>query len=279
MGVAYRSFGFRKKGIHNFKTIIGMKIYICDINKLKISDEYEHIISQLNSSLQKEINRFRQRSGQLTALTREILFSNVMQEQFYNKNPVIDRNEFGKPFVSALKNPDGSMCSEIEYQDFDFSITHSGNLTAIAFGTGSIGIDLEPLDRVNDFKKLLRFFTEKEQNRMLNSAYPEREFFHVWTYREAFSKAEGTGLTLFEKYPVEIDYKNARVSFQGKKYYFYEYIINTLNKFDSDVYTDYQITVCTLNNNESIEPVIIDNTMWPQMLDRFLQRSASIAYK
>ena len=256
-----------------------MKIYICDIEKTKIADQYDSIITRLDEARQKEITRFRQKAGRLTALVREILFCAAMHETFEDKIPIIDRNKYGKPFVSKLKNPDGSSCGKQEYQGFDFNFTHSGNLVAIAFDNDSIGIDLEPYDRIKDYKKLLRFFTASEQSQILNANSPQKEFFRVWTYREAFSKAEGTGLTLFEKHPMDIDYENKNVLFYDKIFYFYEFFINTLNHFDSDIFTDYQISVCTNRKSLPTAPTIINDELWNSMLEIFYKRSSSIAYK
>ena len=53
-----------------------------------------------------------------------------------------------------------------------------------------------------------------------NADDPLRCFYRIWTVREAFSKEEGIGLSLFENEQPEIGYNSGTVNYRGKTLYF-----------------------------------------------------------
>ena len=88
----------------------------------------------------------------------------------------IEFPEHGKPFI-----PD----------EWDFNISHSGNLVACAFTRlGHIGIDVER-HRPIEPQRFKRYFSEEELAWMGNDA---RRFIELWTQKEAVIKASGIGL-------------------------------------------------------------------------------------
>lgn len=94
-------------------------------------------------------------------------------------------NSHGKP---ALK--DHAIC---------FNLSHSHDLAVIAIGHETdIGVDVEYEKSKPSWKKLAhRFFHPTEYQHLLNLAEEKqlRAFFQLWTRKEAFIKALGTGLS------------------------------------------------------------------------------------
>ena len=88
------------------------------------------------------------------------------------------RNKHGKPYFESLP-------------DFNFNISHSGNLTVIAVSDQNIGVDTEKL-RKPDFRVAKRF-CEDEYNYINKSPSPTT-FFEIWTKKEAYLKYLGEGL-------------------------------------------------------------------------------------
>ena len=239
-----------------------MEIYLCDIKELNIAERYEQLLTGLSVEEQRAITRFRQEEGRHRALVRELLLRRVLRETFGEVRIVLGKNAHGKPFIEEIIDGNGHFCM-IEHTDeakrrqakeeekdgcnpadrkegyrgmsqtdgedgyalFDFSISHSGDFVAIGFGSGRIGIDVEQVGRAKDFISLLRFYSEAERQWVLDAADPEDEFYRVWTFREAFSKEEGVGLSLFEKEDAAIDYAKRRVAFNGTEYGFFEYAL------------------------------------------------------
>jgi 4'-phosphopantetheinyl transferase len=92
-----------------------------------------------------------------------------------------------------------------------FNTSHSGDYAVFAFTrAGEVGVDIEcvrdEMPRRDDIVR--RYFAPEEQRQLL--ALPESEragaFFKLWTRKEAFVKARGTGLfSGLEKFEVSLD--------------------------------------------------------------------------
>jgi len=81
-----------------------------------------------------------------------------------------------------------------------FNLSHSGSLALLALGacSASLGVDLEQHLPERDFLSLARRnFAPEEANRLrgLCGDSLAREFYDLWTLKEAFVKARGDGLT------------------------------------------------------------------------------------
>jgi 4'-phosphopantetheinyl transferase len=77
----------------------------------------------------------------------------------------------------------------------DFNISHSGAYIVCAMAEeGKIGVDIEEIKSipVSDFTDQ---FSEKELNNILTSEDILQSFYTIWTQKEAFLKAIGTGLS------------------------------------------------------------------------------------
>ena len=154
---------------------------------------------------------------------RDRLFDRVFGPFFDGSIPDIIKNEHGKPVFA----PPGD--------NVHFNISHSGDFVVMAVGDHPVGVDVERVGRAKDHMKLAeRFYYEHEVLRVKNSDYGEREFYRIWTFREAFSKLVGVGLNLFGRADIRIDYDKNRVTFEGRDYVFFEY----------DIAEGYFLTVC-----------------------------------
>ncbi len=81
-----------------------------------------------------------------------------------------------------------------------FNLSHSNNIALLAIvANHEIGIDVEYLDRKNDWKGIIkRFYTADEQAGILELPEDQQQnaFFQMWTRKEAYMKALGLGLYL-----------------------------------------------------------------------------------
>jgi phosphopantetheinyl transferase len=100
----------------------------------------------------------------------------------------LDQNSWGKPVLAA-----GQAC-----QDLDFSVSHSGNLSAIAVsGSGAIGIDIEHCRPVSRQDRIIADLLGDGAASALARLPMHRQseaFLRLWTSAEAMMKAAGTGL-------------------------------------------------------------------------------------
>jgi 4'-phosphopantetheinyl transferase len=81
-----------------------------------------------------------------------------------------------------------------------FNLSHSNNIALLAIGLNhEIGVDIEFLDRKNDWKGIIkRFYTATEQKGILKLSEDQQQkaFFQMWTRKEAYMKVLGLGLHL-----------------------------------------------------------------------------------
>lgn len=77
------------------------------------------------------------------------------------------------------------------YPSFNFNISHSENILAVAFSDSPVGIDVEKIRDVN-LKIAQKYFSEEEKK----LAHNNDDFFYVWTRKEAYIKQSGKGLSV-----------------------------------------------------------------------------------
>lgn len=100
-------------------------------------------------------------------------------------------SNYGKPRLTDADNT----------SDLRFNLTHSHDLALLAVTRGrDLGVDVERLrDMERDGEPLAERFFSPRETAVLRSLPPElrREaFFHCWTRKEAYIKANGKGLSL-----------------------------------------------------------------------------------
>jgi 4'-phosphopantetheinyl transferase len=93
-------------------------------------------------------------------------------------------NAYGKPSLDAC--------------NVKFNVSHSGGVALIALTMGcSIGVDVERIRELNDVAQLARSCCTPREYVALLALPPaerNRQMFTVWTRKEAYAKALGTGL-------------------------------------------------------------------------------------
>jgi len=113
-----------------------------------------------------------------------------------------------KPLEDWKLGYDGSGRPRIEMRDTnrscaEVSISHSGTSACATLSlSGTPGVDIETMRSwSNDQKSLASYFHQAEQAYFLHCGETPEAFFHLWTRKEAVSKAVGLGLALdFEQF-------------------------------------------------------------------------------
>ncbi len=119
----------------------------------------------------------------------------------------------------------------------EISLSHSGEGLAVALSRAPVGVDIEPVQKLDREGVARRFFTERELAAYLEAdeAYREEAFLSIWTAKEAVFKSRGEGAFL----PFSIDtadftaYTDA-VTIEGKAY-----ILSAFSEMPSDVAVHY----------------------------------------
>lgn len=104
----------------------------------------------------------------------------------------------GKPFL-ADSHEDSCL---------QFNVSHSQEYALIGFTFNRlIGVDVEYLRPMPDAEQIAqRFFTAREFSLVQNAALKDRLFFQLWTAKEAYLKAIGTGLSgMLDRVEITLD--------------------------------------------------------------------------
>jgi 4'-phosphopantetheinyl transferase len=129
----------------------------------------------------REINlKYRHEDDRVRNLLGKLLLAEALRNSGYHSFTLedIQFNQFKKPYLS---------------DDFDFSISHSGAYVFCAIGVNmKLGIDIEEISPVNFFE-MTEVMNNYEWKHIRQSADPLKEYFKLWTLKEATIKAEGMG--------------------------------------------------------------------------------------
>jgi len=113
-------------------------------------------------------------------MSQSLLKTGLAEEYALNiKKCSLVTNIWGKPF---LRN----------YRDIHFSISHCRGGAALSIASCKTGIDIEKI-RPHSMLAGRKIFTEDEFAAVSQSLNPERDFFRIWTLKESYTKALGTG--------------------------------------------------------------------------------------
>lgn len=93
-------------------------------------------------------------------------------------------NGHGKPYLEGM--------AELHY-----NLSHSGSWCVCAVSAVTVGIDVEQI-REQKLDWVLPYLSEEEKDDLLGRAEGERirRFYEIWTMKESYVKAVGTGLSL-----------------------------------------------------------------------------------
>lgn len=111
---------------------------------------------------------------------RDYVFDYAVRDNGLDREQIkITKGAHGKPYI--------------EGDPFYFSISHCKGLVLVAVGDAEVGADCEKI-RPHDLRVLERVANENEKQRIMSSSDKAREFFRLWTMKEAYVKMIGTGI-------------------------------------------------------------------------------------
>lgn len=112
---------------------------------------------------------------------RSFAFTRLVLSGFLGREPELLREPDGKPYLKE--------------RELAFNLSHSGGLAVLAVGAAELGVDVEWMGRDVEFLTLARrFFARPEWEWLERQPDPREPFFRIWTRKEAYIKALGTGL-------------------------------------------------------------------------------------
>jgi len=165
---------------------------------------FNKLLDSADAGMKEKVLQYKFRPEQVARLYgRRLLYKLLCSYEFEGRFCIKDMkyNDWGKPYFS---NP---------YNDFDFSISHSGNMVVCAATDhhGKIGVDIEK-NEFRNFDTMQEYFTDKEWSSIKIAEDTDEALYKMWVRKEACIKAIGKGLFL----PLhEIDVSEDEVSLDG----------------------------------------------------------------
>lgn len=159
----------------------GIVIWLLCLHDLS-GEEIEHMVSRCDKARRERIERIKpELRKRQSAGAGYLLF--LLKKRFgIEEDAVILPG--GKPVF-------------LDNRDVCFSISHSGNYAALAFGETPLGMDMECVRQAN-LKVAKRFFRAEEYAYLAGKGGIEQadKFCEIWTAKEALVKASGDGLSM-----------------------------------------------------------------------------------
>ena len=211
------------------------KLYFATTDIIRNEADFQKLYLSASSERQLKTDKIRKPKDKKLSLLAEYLLNFALKEEGITDYTVL-KGEHGKPYI--------------ENENIFFNLSHSGKVCICAVSDKEVGCDVEKLGKAN-MKVAKRFFSPEEFKALENADEGEKDdlFFRIWTMKESFIKAVGTGLGMaLDSFSVDttkdapfINYSTDNRAFQLKEY----------NLLDG-----YKISLCALNNDFA-EPVEI----------------------
>jgi len=168
-------------------------------------ENYQSAFSEMPEAIARRIENYTDLMDRQLRIRGKLLLKEILKDFLLDHSVGLEHIRY-----SATNRPN-------LYPDVDFSTAHSGHLVICGGLTkGRIGIDTEKI-ATPELKAFESFFSPGEWRQINNSDDPVKEFYILWTRKEALFKATGSGiLGNFS----ELDVRDTRISLGGTTYYF-----------------------------------------------------------
>ncbi len=157
------------------------KVYIADTSALRDGEVFSRCLTLVSGERINKINRYAKHDDKIRSLAAGLL----LEKAFDNigiSGREIRIGDNGKPYLA-----NGAVF---------FNLSHSGERAMCSVSDMEVGCDVQKIGEAN-LKIADRFFSPSEC-KMLNAAGDESEkikmFYRLWTLKESYVKAVGTGL-------------------------------------------------------------------------------------
>jgi 4'-phosphopantetheinyl transferase len=169
-------------------------LWVCDSSEISDQSLLERYRQLLDPVELARLERFRFASDRHLFLVSHALLRCVLGRSL-DREPaslVFERGVHGKPLLS---DPAPSSVP------LSFNLSHSGGqaVVAVRAGAAAIGVDIESHRPGRRFAALAERYFSSEEVRALSAVHAEarsERFYDLWTLKEAYLKARGTGLQL-----------------------------------------------------------------------------------
>ena len=163
-----------------------VELYWMNTGVLEDAVQFAYAYQSLSSRRQKKVDAFLCMKDKKLSLGAGLLLRQGLAAHGINEQEaVFAYGENGKPYL-----PD--------HPDVHFNLSHSGEMAVAVFADTAVGCDIERIGAA-DLPLAAKFFPEREYRYL--AGFPEGQqqavaFYRLWTLKESFVEAVGTGLSL-----------------------------------------------------------------------------------
>lgn len=162
-----------------------MKIICKKLDYNYIKENEQELLKKVDSDRRAKVERISAEKERCRCLGVGLLLADVINKELgiHSSNIKLSYGENGKP-------------SLVGCEDFNYNLSHSGDMVVIAYGNVPVGVDVEYLERRNRYNEAVikRCFTETEQEYAISNG--DKGFFDIWTMKEAYLKLSGKGVSI-----------------------------------------------------------------------------------
>lgn len=171
--------------------------------------------SSFSEEKQKEFFRFldKEKKGEYLSASNENRKKSILLSQGFAKEKIAEELSLSKEdIVFSVTERGKPYCKS--HREIYFSLSHSGDLIALAISDRDIGIDIEKIRQAKE-NLVKRVCCENEISSVFSSENPDEAFTEIWTKKEAYLKALGTGI---DRELTSIDTTDKSLDFTTEKY-------------------------------------------------------------
>lgn len=188
-------------------------LYVMSIKPLENDALFKSKYKEISVFRQKKADRYLKPQDKYRSVGAEIILRYALLSNGISTDKLdFCYGENGKPYLKG--NP------------LFFNISHSGEYVICAVSENEIGCDIEKISRA-DLKIAKKFFAESEYSDIISlsgDALQAEAFFRLWTLKESFLKAIGTGLkTPLNSFALDLNSGNFYFKDTEKNYFFKEF--------------------------------------------------------
>ncbi|MDE5789414.1 MAG: 4'-phosphopantetheinyl transferase superfamily protein [Clostridia bacterium] len=213
-----------------------LKLFAIKNSCLDDDKTFEKYLAIVDNARRGKTLKLSVREKRSQSLAAGVIVTLALERLGYDGGVEISYGEHGKP---RLTQPEGLF----------FNISHSGEWTVAAFSDGEVGVDIQQIKPV-DARLADRFFTAEERQALAQSGDSQELFFRLWTVKESYLKALGTGLSRpLNSFTVRFAEEGVRIDDPT--------VPQKWHAAEVSAFNGYNIACCTAEPQPVPEPVIL----------------------
>ncbi len=155
-----------------------IRVGYCNVKNLDLNKAYVLV----SKNRKEKIDEYMFDKNKKESAGAALLLKKLLSEENIT-NPIINTEEYGKPYIS-------------NHENIHFNLSHSNEMVLCAISDMEIGVDIEYIDPEIDLTLAKNYFHNKEYENIMNAKNKAEEFFKYWVLKESYMKYTGLGMNI-----------------------------------------------------------------------------------